>query len=924
LGAPKQRAVLAVLLFRRNHVVTRGRLTDAVWGERPPEAATRSLQVYVHGLRRALGPDRIETSGGGYRLRVEPGELDLDRFERLVEQARRSLAAGEPARAGDEMRNALALWAGPPLADLADEPVSVAHAGPLDELRLDALELRGEIELALGRHAGLVPTLEPLVAEHPYRERLHEQLVLGLYRSGRQKEALEAQRAARRTFDELGIEPGPALHELERAILRHDPSLAAPAAGTGAVVSLPSPPTPLVGRRLEVAAVTSLFEGGSRLVTLTGPGGTGKTRLALAVAEELAAGLDDGALFVDLAAVGDPALIGPSIAAALEVREGDRPLVDALAERLHSKRMLLLLDNLEQLLPGTPLVGNLLSRSPRLLVLATSRAPLRLAAEQEYPVLPLELADPDGMFEQIAANDAVRLFVQRARAVDPSFQLTDENAASVARLCARLDGLPLAIELAAARTKLLPPEAMVARLDATLDLLTGGARDLAPRQQTLRATLDWSYGALAAGERRLLARLAVFAGGCSVGDVEAVCGVDDAELLATLVEVSLLRRVRGVGTDPRFGMLETIREYARELLRASGEEDHHRRRHCEHVVRLAESVDQELANGSLDDSLFDRLDLDHDNVREALAWAAGSGETELEVRLVNAMSWFWNVRGHLSEGRRASAHAAAAARDHDARLYAEALVHGAIFPYRQGDLDEARRSWEEALELFRGQDDLDGVTRCTAELGAVAVGEGELDRSRELYEEAARGFEQLGNSVRLGVAKSNLCAIASMQGDLEAAVKHGFDAVALQEEAADVDGLAVTLHNLSRTTAQLGDSARSRQTLERSLRIARSLSYKEVIAYCLEGAAEVAAAAGDERLALRLLMASEATFARLGVPMQGEEAEAAEALRLRLAASLGEEELEAGRAAADREAPERAVDAALELLAARATRYPRG
>ena len=479
LGAPKQRALLSLLLLHANTVVSRDRLVDALWGDDPPRSAVSSLQVYVHGLRRVLGPDRIERHGTGYRLRLDPGELDLARFDRLVETAAAALAAGRAGEAAEDLVRAVALWVGAPLADLAGEPVHEAEAAQLEERRLRALELRHDAELALGRDDELVPELERLIAAEPYRERFRVQHALALYRSGRQVDALAACRAARELLlEELGIDPGPELQELERRILRHDPSLTAPEAPEPARLRLPTPPTPLVGRRLEVAAVSALLRRGDvRLVTLTGPGGAGKTRLALAAAAELGPELSDGAVFVDLASVRDPALLGLALAQTLGASETGEDVEEVLAAGLATKSMLLLLDNLEQLVPHVELVARLLAAAPRLLVLATSRTPLRLAGEHEYPVPPLALPQSaETSFEELASNDAVRLFAARAGAVDPAFQLDEENAVAVAEVCSRLDGLPLAIELAAARSKLLSPETLSLRLDRALDLLVGGAR----------------------------------------------------------------------------------------------------------------------------------------------------------------------------------------------------------------------------------------------------------------------------------------------------------------------------------------------------------------------------------------------------------------------------------------------------------------
>src|SRR5581483_6641662 len=450
------------------------------------------------------------------------------------------------------------------------------EAERLEELRLTALELRYDAELACGRHDAVVAELEALTAEHPYRERFLHQRVLALYRCGRQAEALEVYRDARRVLaDELGLEPGPALQELERAILRQEPSLEAPAAPTRSTRPLPVPATPLVGRRLELAAVAALFrDEGARLVTLTGTGGTGKTRLALAVAASLEPELRDGALFVSLAPVTDPELLVDTIAEALDVREGTtRSLAEGVTEHLRDRRMLLVLDNFEQLLAAAPFVADLLAAAPRLWILATSRAQLRLAAEREYPVPPFDTPDADVPFEALVKADALRLYAARAQAVEPAFELDPANAAEVARVCSRLDGLPLAIELAAARAKLLAPAEILERLEREPNLLPSGPRDAPARQQTLAATIRWSYDLLGPDERVAFARLGVFVGGCTLEAAEGVCDVT-LETLSALVDNNLLRRRNG-----RFMMLETVRHFAVECLEESGA-DELRRRHA--------------------------------------------------------------------------------------------------------------------------------------------------------------------------------------------------------------------------------------------------------------------------------------------------------------------------------------------------------
>ena len=689
LGAPKQRALLATLLLQAGEVVSRDRLVDAVWGDDPPVSAQQSLQVYVHGLRRALGAERIETRGAGYRLHAEPDEIDLRRFEQLAKRGRDELDGQQPAAALAALDAALELWSGSPLADLADEEIGRREIGRLEDARLSAVELRNDAQLAVGESDELVSGLTALIAEHPYRERLHAQLVLALYRAGRQKDALDAYRAAQQILvEELGIDPGPELQALEQRILNQDPTLlASPQAE--AVVSLPSPSTPLLGRHLEVVAVDALLDRDDvRLVTLTGPGGTGKTRLALAAAAELALAPGQEVVFVDLAALRDPALLPAEIARRLGVEESERSVEDEVLQNVRPRRLLLVLDNLEQLLPDVTYLSRLLADAPGVRILATSRAPLRLGGEHEYPVPSLQLAD------------AVELFVARAQAVDPSFVAGD----GVEEICGRLDGLPLAIELAAAQTRVLSVRQIVQRLGGALDLLTGGARDLPERQRTLRATLDWSYELTEPEERALLGRLAVFAGGFDSAAAEAVGG--DLRAVANLVEKSLVRRLE----SGRFALLETIREYALAHLEAS-EVEAARREQALHFLALTEEVGWESPELLVDDL---------ENLRAALDWATDRGEVETEVRLTVALRQFWVIRGGFNEARRRFGGAIARSADGDPALHARALVTGAIFPYRQGAFDEARTQWEQALEIFRSLGDTPEVPDCAIDVASGA------------------------------------------------------------------------------------------------------------------------------------------------------------------------------------------------------------
>src|ERR671930_32748 len=575
LGGQKQRALLATLLLEPNRIVSGDRLIDAVWGEIPPETARNTVQVYISQLRKRLPAGALETVPPGYRLVVDSATIDLFEFVRLCEEGRSELASGDAATATETLRAALGLWRGPALADLASVPFAQTEILRLEELRTAAYEDRIDADLALGRHDQLVPELEVLVAEHPLRERLRSQLMLALYRAGRQAYALSSYQRARTTLvAQLGIEPGDALRRLERSILAHDPSLDLAAPGRISPHRIPGPRQTLLGRERELTALSELVRRPeTRLITLTGPGGIGKTSLALELGRRLGAEFGDGSAAALLGALVDPALVARTIVEALEIPETGRDPEEELSRALAQSELLLVVDNFEQVLAAAPTLADLLMACTSVKVIVTSRAPLRVAGEHEFPVPPL------------AEDEAAELFVTRAQAANPDFALSEQNAVAVAELCVKLDGLPLAIELAAARAKLLPPPALLSRLGNRLELLTGGRRDAPRHQQTLRMTLDWSYDLLEPDVQRLFARLGAFAGGCTLASAEAVCSDDGSILegLAALVDESLMRQ-HEIDGEPRFSMLEIVREYALERLAASGEGDETRRRHLEHFV----------------------------------------------------------------------------------------------------------------------------------------------------------------------------------------------------------------------------------------------------------------------------------------------------------------------------------------------------
>jgi predicted ATPase/DNA-binding SARP family transcriptional activator len=832
LGGRKQRALLALLLLHANEVVSRDVLVDELWGAEPPRSALHSLEVYVSRLRKVVG-ERLQTRPAGYALEVEPGELDVRCFEDLLANGRAALRAGEANRAAELLREALALWLGRPFEDVAYEPFVQVEAARLEELRLACIEERIEADLARGEHAGLVAELEALVARHPLRERLCEQLMLALYRSGRQIEALQVYRDARRRLVEVGVEPSQALRRLEQAILQQDAELGAPQAASRRP-RVPEPPaTEFVGRAAEIAAASDLLERDEvRLLTLTGPGGVGKTRLALKVARAREGDFDLGVVFVPLAAVGDADLVPTAIAQAVGITElHKRPLLEQFVEHVGGGKLLLVLDNFEHVLAAAPFVAALVAVTDRVKVLVTSRATLRASGEHELEVRPL----PE--------KDAVTLFDLRARAVSVDFAATD----AVPAICRRLDGLPLAIELAAARVRVLTLPALLDRLDRRLVLLSAGGRDTPERHQTLRATIDWSYKLLDDDEQRLFAQLAVFAGGCTLEESEAVAGAD-LDLVASLCEKSLLRHEGG-----RIRMLETLHEYALEQLDREPDAAVVRLRHANHFLAVAELANEELRIGIL--RWVGQLQTDLDNLRAALAWFRESGNAHCELRLAAALCEFWLAREYYDEGLRALESALSA--EVESPLRARALEAAARLALHVDDLERAQRYASQCLRLARELGDTGAAAESLITLALVASSEGDLAQTRALLSESADIARRGDNVGPLSSALDFLAELELDGGDADAARKLFEEALVLREAIGSTGWVAWSHSNLGLVAHARGELDEALEWYRRALACAHELGVTQLATECLIGIAAVAAKRSDIIRAARLLAASE-------------------------------------------------------------------
>ncbi len=843
----KVRALLAHLLVHEGRPVPAARLIDALWGEDLPGDPSGTLSGKVTQLRRVL--DAAEPGGRrlvvspppGYRLRLDVAAVDVDRFRALIAQAR---ATTDPRERAGLFAAALAVWRGPAFADFAEEPFIRPAAVRLTEERLAALEDQAEARLELGEHVELAAELTELLVDHPLRERLRAAQLRALYRSGRPSEALDSYAEHRaRLAEELGLDPGPELVALHRAILGRNPALA-PAIGSATMrlrTNLPAAVSDLIGRGRSVAAVQARL-GTDRLVTLTGPGGVGKTRLALEVGAGLVDDFADGVWLAELGGLEPGSTTRPAdvVLAALDIQGGADPS-DRLIDVLQGRRTLLVLDNCEHVVDRTAeLAGRLLRGCPGLSILATSREPLGLPGETVWAVPPLDvpdLADSDDT-TRLARSSAVRLFVARAHAAAPGFALDKDTARSVAVLCRRLDGVPLALELAATRVRALGVDELVARLDDRFRLLSAGRRDGPVRQRTLTAMIDWSWDLLTEPERVVLRRLAVHADGCTLTAAEVVCDGpgEVASLLTRLVDRSLVTVTHGPD-GPRYRLLESVAAYCLERLEEAGEMDDVRDLHGQYYTELAVRAEPQLYGPDQRQWLL-RLDTEAANLRSALDHAARRSDADRPLRLVVALSWYWFLRGRLAEAQR-SLRAALAVSAGDPAVRAKAAAWLAGFEILVGQpAAAAERNCERVV---------DPVDRARAEwfLAHAELDLGDVAAVDQRLARALAGFEDSGDRWGLAAALSTRARLGYVRDDGNAIVRDGERSAELFRELGDRWGLLQATGRLAGRAEMVGDLDRADGLNHEGLRLAEELGLWSDVAARLGSQGWIALQRGD-------------------------------------------------------------------------------
>ncbi|HEY3707789.1 MAG TPA: BTAD domain-containing putative transcriptional regulator [Amycolatopsis sp.] len=872
VGGPRVRALLALLAVDAGRFVAAERLIDGMYGEDPPDGAANALQSQVSRLRGALkAVAPVEFTAAGYRLVVDPEDVDVHRFERLAGDGRRELAAGDAARASELLGEALALWRGPAFADVTEAPFAATQSTRLEELRADVAADRVDAEIALGRAASVLDELRTTVAQQPLRERSRAQLVRALQAAGRSAEALAAFEDARRTLaDELGADPGPELAEAHLAALRSEPVKPASA--------LPAQLTSFVGRDGELQQVAELLRH-ARLVTLLGPGGTGKTRLAVEVA---AAGAEP-VTFVALAphVAGD---VVQAVLSALGLREGASPLrgtagqdpVDRLVAALRDRAPLLVLDNCEHVVDAAArLLARLLPACPGLRVLATSREPLGITGEQLAPVPRLAVPPPGTPAAEALGFPAVRLFADRAAASDPAFRVDDGTIGDVQHICAALDGLPLALELAAARVRTLPVGEIAARLDDRFRLLARGSRTAEARHRSLRGVVEWSWELLDDDERRLARRLTVFPGGATLAAAEEVCGVPDAvDLLPGLADKSLVE-----ASGNRYRMLETIRAFCAEKLTGAGETAQLHQAHALVFLRLAEEADPKLRTAE-QLGWLERLDAEYDNLVAALRWATEE-DLPTAFRLTAALATYWWMRGRRHEGAMLSLEIVKRCGPEPPREYAEEFLMCVLNAMSGGPGQDTtarylslvegyatNMSWaprHPMLSMLMGvvigppADDSELYVRSrlmahgdpwTSALLPMGLGlrsmlRGDLGTAERSLREGEARYRELGERWGLSMTLDHLSQMLTWSGRHDEALAAMTESMGLMRQLGAADDYADLLCRRADSRSLRGDVAGARADYELTISLARRSGMPETRASAYVGLAGLARRTGD-------------------------------------------------------------------------------
>jgi predicted ATPase/DNA-binding SARP family transcriptional activator len=805
------RAVLAMLAISAGQPVPRATIDDGTAHAADVDGALTELSTTLPLSRLTIDSETVT-------LHVGRNNTDIGAFDASVNDARGAMRTGELARAAETLRAALRLWRGDALADLREQPFAPKEVVRFEQARMAAIEDRVETDLGLGNTAGLVDEISGYLAEYPLRERLWGQLMVALQRAGRRGDALTAYDKARLALIRgLGLSPGPALVQLYDAI-RSDVGVERTAGlNVARPGRLPQPATPLVGREAEIATVLDIV-GGDRLVTITGPGGSGKTRVALETARRAADRFPGQVHFFELAGLTRRDDVLGAIGQALHVDAGDSVL-DSLADALEDRDALFVLDNFEHVLSAAADLSALLGAAPRLHVLATSRSALRIAGEIEIALAGLAVPGSDADLVTIAGTEAVRLFVARAHAIRDDFKLDAQHAQTAADICRRLDGLPLAIELAAARLRVLPLSAIAERLDHALDLLVVGQRDAPARHRTLRATIAWSVDLLEEADRSVLRALAQFVGGFFLDAVVALCGPPAEDGLDSLISSSLVQRVAG-SAEPRFQLPEPVRQYVLEQL-SDGNSSHIG--FVEHYTGAAERACAAI-DGPDGPSTLARVSADLANFAAACDRALEAGNVDSAARIAVSLVPFWLSIGWVPDGR--SRLSAIIAANPTPQLLAAARVGAGRLAYHQGDADLSAQLLQTALQ---GEAVLDGdsaaVARCI--LAVLALGVGDTERAADLADQALAAAISGGHYVSRVLALSALAVVSAANGDFDAERQHYVDRLQLARAHGDAVRVADTLTTLGEIAFDDGDYARAAEMVREALSIADPISQPE-------------------------------------------------------------------------------------------------